>query len=151
MNRLRARLHMVRERTGGSDAGQISVFAVVMMLAFLAAAGLVLDCGLALSVKVQALDQAQAAARIGAQQLDLTTYRTTNVARLDPSRAEGAARDWLTRAGLAGQVTATTTTVTVTVHRESRAQLLQLVGVDTLQVSATATATALQGVTGPNT
>ena len=148
MNRLRTRLRDLYQR---GDSGQISVFAVVMMLAFLAAAGLVLDGGIALSAKVQALDQAQAAARIGAQQLDLTTYRTTGTARLDPARAQGAARDWLTRAGLDGQVTATTTTVTVTVRRTSDTQLLRIVGVDTLAVSATATATALQGVTGPNT
>jgi Flp pilus assembly protein TadG len=150
MNRLRIRLRAFYQRTG-RDSGQISVFAVVMMLAFLAAAGLVLDGGLALSVKVQALDQAQAAARIGAQQLDLTTYRTTGVARLDPARADAAARDWLTRAGLDGQVTATIATVTVTVRRSSDTQLLRIVGVDTLAVSATASATALQGVTGPNT
>ncbi|GLY98823.1 hypothetical protein Acsp02_60770 [Actinoplanes sp. NBRC 103695] len=140
----------LRERTGG-DAGQVTPFAVLLIVALLAVAGLVLDAGLALSQKVRALDIAQAAARAGAQELDLYKYRTSNVAELDPARAASAARTWLASAGADGEATATTTTVTVTVRRTSNTQLLQIVGVRQLSVSATATATAVQGVTGPNT
>jgi Flp pilus assembly protein TadG len=140
----------VHARTGG-DSGQVTAFVAIMTLALVLFAGLVLDAGLALSAKVQALDAAQAAARAGAQQLNLSVYRERNIAELDPSRAETAARSWLKSAGLDGTVSATTTTVTVTVNRASHTQLLQLAGVTTLHVSATATATAIQGVTGPNT
>jgi Flp pilus assembly protein TadG len=140
----------VHVRTGG-DCGQVTAFVAIMTLALVLFAGLVLDAGLALSAKVQALDAAQAAARAGAQQLNLTVYRERNIAELDPSRAETAARGWLKNAGLDGTVHATTTTVTVTVNRASHTQLLQLIGITTLHVSATATATAIQGVTGPNT
>ncbi|MER7273509.1 pilus assembly protein TadG-related protein [Dactylosporangium sp. NPDC000244] len=140
----------VRRRTGGDDSGKVTAFVTVLMVALLGVAGLVLDGGLALAAKVQALDVAQAAARAGAQQLDLVQYRTTNIAVLDPARAAGAARAWLTAAGAEGDATATTTTVTVTVRRTSNTQLLQLVGVEQLHVSATATATAVQGVTAPN-
>ncbi len=147
---LRDLLRWVRARTG-DDSGRVSAFVVVVSVALIAFAGLVLDAGLALSAKVQALDAAQAAARAGAQQLNLTAYRTSNVAELDPPQAEAAARGWLQAANLQGTVTATTTTVTVTVHRTHQTQLLQLIGVRSLEVSATATATAIQGVTGPNT
>ena len=140
----------LRERTGG-DAGQVTPFAVLMTVAVLAVAGLVLDAGLALSEKVRALDIAQAAARAGAQELDLYKYRTNNVAELDPTRAASAARAWLTSTGVEGEATATTTTVIVTVRRTTDTQLLQIVGVRQLAVSASATATAVQGVTGPNT
>ena len=134
------------------DAGQVTAFAVVMILALLAVAGLVLDAGLALSVKLQALDTAQAAARAGAQQLDLARYRTTGVAAaLDPVQATASAHAWLTAAGIDGQATATADTVTVTVHRASRTQLLGLLGITELHVTATATATAVQGTTGPGT
>ncbi|GAA4466311.1 pilus assembly protein TadG-related protein [Phytohabitans houttuyneae] len=126
-------------------------FAVLITIALLAVAGLVLDAGLALSEKVRALDIAQAAARAGAQELDLYKYRTSNVAELDPDRAASAARAWLTSAGVEGEATATVTTVTVTVRRTSDTQLLQIVGVRQLAVSASATATAVQGVTGPTT
>jgi Flp pilus assembly protein TadG len=129
----------------------VTAFATVMTIALLLVAGLVLDAGLALSVKVRALDVAQSAARAGAQELNLVKYRTSNVAELDPGRAASAARDWLTSAGFTGTATATTQIVTVTVRGTSRTQLLQLVGVRQLDVSGTANATAVQGVTGPNT
>lgn len=144
-------LRRLRERTG-DDSGQVTAFAVLMIVALLAVAGMVLDAGLALTQKVRALDIAQAAARAGAQELDLYQYRTNNVAVLDPARAASAARAWLSSAGATGEATATTTTVTVTVRRTSRTQLLQIVGVRQLAVSASATATAVQVVTaGPNT
>src|SRR6266545_4908651 len=150
MNRMLCLLRQVRARTG-DDSGQVTPFVVILTIALIAFAGLVLDAGMALSAKVQALDAAQAAARAGAQQLNLVVYRTNNIAELDPPRAEAAARGWLTSAGLDGTVTATTTTVTVTVRRTTRTQLLQLVGVRRLDVSVTATATAIHGVTGPGT
>src|SRR6266545_978512 len=149
MNRMRCLLRRVLARTG-DDSGQVTPFVVILTIALIAFAGLVLDAGMALSAKVQALDAAQAAARAGAQQLNLTAYREHNVAELDPPRAEAAARAWLASAGLDGTVTATTTTVTVTVRRTTRTQLLQLVGVRSLDVSAAATATAIHGVTVPN-
>lgn len=148
-SRVRSVVLRVRERTG-DDAGQVTAFVAIIALALVLFAGLVLDAGLALSAKVQALDAAQAAARAGAQQLSLTAYRENNIAQLDPARAEAAARGWLRGAGLDGTASATITTVTVTVNRTSRTQLLQLVGVSSLHVSATATATAIQGVTRPN-
>ena len=148
MTRIRALLRWLRARTG-DDSGQVTAFVVILTLALVGFAGLVLDAGMALSAKVQALDAAQAAARAGAQQLDLTEYREHNIAELDPPRAQAAAQGWLSSAGLDGTVTATAETVTVTVRRTTRTQLLQLVGVRTLMVSATATATAIQGVNGP--
>jgi Flp pilus assembly protein TadG len=150
MNWMRYLMRRVRARAG-DDSGRVTPFVVVLTIALIAFAGLVLDAGMALSAKVQALDAAQAAARAGAQQLNLTAYRESNIAELDPPRAEAAARGWLSAAGLDGTVTATATTVTVTVRRSTRTQLLQLVGVRSLDVSATATAIAVHGVTGPGT
>jgi Flp pilus assembly protein TadG len=138
----------IGRRCGRGDAGQVTAFVVILALALFAVAGLVLDGGLALSAKAQALDEAQAAARTGAQQLDLTAYRTTGTARLDPTRAQAAATAWLARAGIDGTATATSTTVTVTVHATTHTQLLGLVGVDHLNVSASASATPQRGVTG---
>ena len=147
--RLQAAVRRLHRRLGG-DSGQVTPFAVIMIITLMAVGGLVLDAGLALSQKVRALDLAQAAARAGAQKLNLDEYRTSGIAELEPASAAAAARAWLATAGADGNATATTTTVTVTVRRTSRTQLLQLVGVRQLAVSATATATAVQGVNGPN-
>jgi Flp pilus assembly protein TadG len=133
-----------RRRPGG-DPGQVTPFVVILVVALIALAGLVLDAGLALSAKVQALDAAQAAARTGAQELDLATYRITGKARLNPVSATNAAQAWLAAGCLDGTASATTTDVTVTVYRTTQTQLLQLIGISTLNVSATATATAVQG------
>lgn len=141
--RVRARIRRRRRRVRG-DRGQVTPFVVILTTALIAFAGLVFDAGMALSAKTQALDAVQAAARAGAQELDLLTYRTTGVARLDPARARATAQRWLSTAGLRGDATATTAVVTVTVRRGHRTQLLRLVGVSRLNVSATATATARQ-------
>ncbi|WP_242625221.1 pilus assembly protein TadG-related protein [Krasilnikovia cinnamomea] len=140
----------VCHRAGGVDGGQVTPFVGLLSVALVAVAGLVLDAGLAISAKVQALDVAQSAARAGAQQLDLNAYRTRGITRLDTGRAVSAARSWLASAGMSGDATATATTVTVTVRRDSRTQILHLVGVRSLHVTASATATAVHGVTGPN-
>lgn len=124
------------------DDGSITAFTAILIVALVAAAGLVLDAGNARSARFHALDQAQAAARIGAQAIDLTTYRTGGAQRLDPAAAETAAQTWLNRHHLNGSVHATPTAVTATVRTTTRTQLLTLVGVDHLDVTATATATA---------
>src|SRR5438874_13696256 len=101
MNRMRCLLRRVRTRTG-DDSGQVTPFVVILTIALIAFAGLVLDAGMALSAKVQALDAAQAAARAGAQQLNLTAYRTNTIAELDPPRAEAAPPGRLRAPGLRG-------------------------------------------------
>lgn len=136
-------------RRCGDDSGQVTPFVVVLTVALIAVAGLVLDGGMALSTKSQALDLAEAAARAGAQQLDLAVYRTAGSARLDPDRAVTAARGWLSRAHAQGSVSATTASVTVTVTANADTQLLSLVGLGDLPVSATATARPQQGVRQP--
>ena len=131
------------------DQGQITVFTVLIMAALLLVTGLVLDAGLALSSKTQALDVAQSAARAGAQQLDVAAYRADGTLLLDRAGATAAAQRWLSTAGMTGQVTVTGTNVSVTAHTSRRTQLLSIVGVRTLSVSASATATAQRGVNTP--
>jgi hypothetical protein len=74
------------------DAGHVTVTTLVLVPALLLVAALVLDAGLALSSKTKALDVAQAAARAGAQHLDLAAYRGSGTVRVDPGRAWGVGR-----------------------------------------------------------
>ena len=82
-------------RLGDEEAGMVTAFVVIFTFALLVMAGLVLDGGLALAAKVQAIDAAQAAARAGAQAIDIPTYRATGQITLDPGLlvAEPAQRD----------------------------------------------------------
>ncbi|MDG4795012.1 pilus assembly protein TadG-related protein [Micromonospora sp. WMMD1082] len=125
---------------------------VVGVVIVLVLAGLVLDLGAAMADKVRLRDIAQAAARAGAREIDLAAYRATAAIGLHPARAAAAARAFAAQTGVDGQITATasTTTVTVTITGTRQTQLLHLVGITGLPVSATATATPLTGVTAPD-
>jgi Flp pilus assembly protein TadG len=131
------------------DSGMATVWMVILVPVMLLTIGLVLDGGLAARDWNTTHNQAAAAARTGAQQLNLTVYRQTSHIELDPAAARQAATRYLTAAGLTGTVTATTTTVIVTVTHITHTQLLGLIGIPTLTEHATAAATPLSGVTGP--
>ncbi|PZS30138.1 MAG: hypothetical protein DLM61_11640 [Pseudonocardiales bacterium] len=119
---------------------------MTILVAILALAGLTLDGGLALAQKVRANGQAEAAARAGAQALDLGAYRATGTLRLIPTQATAQARRYLSAVGTTGAVTVTGDTVTVTVTATHRTQLLALVGIPALRVHGSASAHPVRGV-----
>jgi Flp pilus assembly protein TadG len=61
------------------DAGQVTAFVVVFMVALIGFAGLVIDGSVALSAKRRAMNEAQGAARAGAQALDERAYREEGI------------------------------------------------------------------------
>ncbi len=131
-------------RRRGRDAGSVSGFTIIAALAGILFAALVLDAGLAVSTKVDAVSIAQSAARAGARELDVVYLRESGGVRLDPGKAYDTALDWVHNSGLTGTVVVAgnTVTVTVTTHRDT--QLLQLVGITSIPIAAKATATAVQ-------
>ena len=122
----------------------VTAFVVVIMMALVLVAGLVLDGGLALAAKVQAIDDAQAAARAGAQAIDLSTFRATGQITLDAATATTDAEQSLTTAGQSGTVNVAGDVVTVTVTVTQHTQILDLIGVNALHETATGSATAEQ-------
>ncbi|WP_239312240.1 pilus assembly protein TadG-related protein [Frankia sp. Cj3] len=124
----------------GRDDGTVTAFVVVVAAAFVMFGGLILDAGGALADKTSAMGVAQEAARAGAQQLDLTAFRSTGAVRLLPDQAVTAARAYLTQAGANGTATVVDNTVTVTVTVTHHNQLLGIVGLDTLIVTGTGSA-----------
>lgn len=125
----------------------MTAFVVVLATGILALAGLTLDGGLALAAKVRANGQAEAAARAGAQAIDLTTYRGSGTLRLVPAQAVANAQAHLTAEGATGTVTVSGDTVTVTVTASQPTQLLGLVGIGSLSVHGTGSAHPQRGVT----
>lgn len=122
-------------------------FLVALTASILALAGLVLDGGLALATKVQAAGAAEAAARAGAQAIDLNAYRLDNQLELAPHQAVSRAQAHLSAARLHGKVTVSGDTVTVVVTTSQRTQLLGLVGISSITVQATGHASPHRGVT----
>ena len=133
------------------ERGQVTAFVVCFAVALLLLAGLTIDGGRAISARLRALDEAQQAARSGAEMLDVQALRSSGTTTLDPSAAQQAARSYLTATGDSGQVTVAGGTVDVTVTVSVPTQILGLVGVHDLTVTETGTATAERGVvrTGP--
>lgn len=122
------------------DGGYATAFVVVFTLALMAVIGLAVDGGAAAAAHARAQTAAAAAARAGADEIDLEHFRATGITRLDPAAAGSAAADWLAAVEQTGTVTATAGSVTVTVSGEQATQILGLVGVDAIGVTATATA-----------
>lgn len=139
--RLRARA----TATGTAQDGVVTAFTVVMVGALLVLAGLVFDGGRALAGRVTALDEAQEAARVGAQQIDIPTFRATGAAVLGERAAVSAAEGYLASTGDAGTATVNGDTVTVTVTHVQSTQILSVIGIGSFTEHATATATAEQG------
>ena len=134
-----------RARVSDAESGMVTAFVVIFTLALLLMAGLVLDGGLALAAKVQAIDDAQAAARAGAQAIDIPTYRASGQITLDPAQATADAERYLAAAGHTGTVSVNGEQVTVTVTITQATQILDLAGIDHLTETGTGTATAEQG------
>lgn len=141
MKTLATRWCAVRARR---ETGFATVFTITVFVTLLLFAGLVLDGGLALSGKVTALDEAQQAARAGAQALDLGVFRASGATTLNSQAAIAAAQGYLAHTGDSGTVQVTGETVTVSVTHAQHTQLLSLAGLNTITVHATATATAEQ-------
>ncbi|MCX5535748.1 hypothetical protein OG785_34980 [Streptomyces sp. NBC_00006] len=145
MNLFSGRLRTVRALVAaGDDRGQVTAFVVGVFAALWLFAGIVVDGGLALAGKAQALDVAQEAARTGAQQIDVGHLRRTHGAdvRLLRAQAVRAARAHVSSTGDAGTAGVHGDSVTVHVTHHQRTQILQLIGVTTLTVHASGTAHA---------
>jgi hypothetical protein len=128
------------------EEGTVTAFVVIFTFAILLLAGLVIDGGLTLSAKVQAIDEAQAAARAGAQAINLPLFRSTGEVVLDPASATQAAEAYLAKTGHSGTVSVNGDDVTVTVSIAQPMQILAIAGLGHLTVSGSGSAVAEHGV-----
>ena len=129
------------------ERGQVTAFVVVITVALLALGGLVIDGGNALAAKRRAIDEADSAARAGAQALAAADYRGTGSLTPDPNAARQAALDYLARAGHTGQVTIQGDEVHVTVTIDEPTTLLGIVGIRDLTLTGSGQAHLVHGVT----
>ena len=121
------------------DRGSITGFVAVVAFALVMVAGMAYDGGRVIHAHNAARNDAEQAARAGAQQVDLTHLRQTNEPRLDPADAEAAALDYLAQVGATGTVVVEDADITVTVTRTQSLHILP--GADrTITVVETASA-----------
>jgi Flp pilus assembly protein TadG len=133
-----------------TEQGSATLWMVFATIIILAVCGLVFDGGTLISAKSDAINNAEEAARAGAQAVDVGTVLSSGgVGRLDPAEATGRAEAFLARNGWVGTVTADTTSVTVTVTRSQSMTFLQTFGVGSRTITGTATARPQHGFAGP--
>jgi Flp pilus assembly protein TadG len=136
---LRRQCQLLRRR---DERGAATVVVVFLALALLAGAGLVIDGGYALAGRRQAMNQAEQSARVTSDKLSEAGLRS-GATRVDDGQARAAAQAYLASVGAGGTVTIAGGRVTVTVRDDYRPAILSMVGVDSIDIEATATAVSI--------
>jgi Flp pilus assembly protein TadG len=134
-----------------SERGSVTAFVVIMTSALLAMAGLVIDGGYALAAHRRAFNEAEAAARAGAQAVDLDTLRATGDVVLDAAEAERRALEYLAALDRSGSVEVDRDVVRVHLSFEHGLVLLDAFGVGPMTIEGDGEARAVRGVTEAST
>lgn len=138
----------LRPRRGADERGAISVLILGLIVALFLIAGLVIDGGQAINGRQKAFDDAEQAARAGANEIDVGALRSSGQVVILPGEAQAAAARFLTSQGY-GPTTFTVSadgdSVTVTTTTSVDTTLLQLVGFSSFDVRGQATAEAATG------
>ena len=128
------------------ETGALSAYVAVLAVALLAIVGMAVDSGRAIAAQRLVADEAEQAARAGAGQLSVRALRDGRFL-LDSAAAVTAAEDYLILAGHPGTATVSNGVVMVRVVVVVPTSILDIVGVSTIRVSATASASDVRGVT----
>jgi Flp pilus assembly protein TadG len=114
-------------------------------VALFALIGLVVDGGTAIATQSAATDVAQQAARAGAAQLSVSALRAGQVA-LDAPGAVAAAEAYLSAAGFSGSASVSGSSVTVNIQDAAPTSILGILGIGSINVTATGIATDVHGI-----
>ena len=131
---------VVRIRIG--DEGSITALVVVLVMTFVACAGLAVDGGRLVAAKIELGDHAENAARAGAQ--EITSLRS-GFLEINEPQAMYATEEYLAAHGIDGDVRIQNNSVTVHVSRKISMTLLSLFGVTGKTLSAQRSATPVDG------
>ncbi|MFP5327438.1 MAG: pilus assembly protein TadG-related protein [Acidimicrobiia bacterium] len=125
----------------------MTAFVTVFTVALLGVAGLVFDGGLLLAAHHRAFNEAEAAARAGAQAVDVDALRAGAGVRLDPFEAERRALDYLDSIDRDGTVEVSGDTVRVRLAFRQHLTILRVFGLGARTVDGEGVARAVSGVT----
>lgn len=141
-------------RRRAAQAGQVAVFVAVLLPLFLAVIGLALDGGLVFSARRELQNVADGAARAGAMQIDVATYDATNgqTVVLDRRQATQVASEYIVSQDprVAASIDAEPQRVVVQAGRTVPTGFLRVLGIASVQISATASAEVRHGITQAN-
>ena len=134
-----------RGRSLELELGALTPFVTLLCVALIAVLALVVDGGRALHARETALTEAEQAARVGAAQLSVASLHA-GLTTFQVASATAAAEQYMAAWGHPGSAVVIGTAVVATVRTyELATPLLALVGIDSLPVSASASATVVVG------
>jgi Flp pilus assembly protein TadG len=129
------------------ERGSATVFVLGFATVLMVGAGLVIDGGLALNQHSQLIDDAEQAARAGAQAIDEPTLRNSGVLLIDKGTATTIASDFLASRGYTNiSVTINGNQVTTSADTTVNTAILGLIGISTFSVHGEATAVPETGI-----
>lgn len=135
--------HLLKGQVKGSrfsdERGSNTMLGMVFAVALLLATGLVIDGGAKIAGSQEAQNVAEAAARAGAGRISPESING-RAPVISSFHARNLANEYISAAGLTGNVSSTSNTVTVTVNKSTPTVFLSAIGIDSLTSSATATA-----------
>jgi len=130
------------------ERGSAAIFVMLMVVALLVAAGLVIDGGYALAKRRQLTNQAEQAARVGADALSEASLRDGGDPRVNPARARAAIDRYLTGVGAPRPTVAISgDTVKVGLASSQRTVILSVAGITSIPVAATGSARSIDADT----
>lgn len=130
----------------GDDRGMVTAFVASFSIALLAVGGLVVDGGYILAARQRAYDEADAAARAGAQAIDIDTLRAGGDTSVVAPDAQRRVDEYLGTTGHQGLVEVSGDRVTVTIVHDQSLVVLNAFGVGPVTIEARGTASAIQAV-----
>jgi Flp pilus assembly protein TadG len=131
------------------DDGQVMILVAILMVGLIAVVGLVTDGGMVFTQRRDLQNVADAAALAGASQIDQSAYRASAGATvsLDQSAAYTAAVGYLEQeGGLNYAVDVAPGGVDVSVSRRATTGFLRVLGIDGVEISASASAEPRHGI-----
>jgi len=135
------------------QSGQVTVFVAIFMVALIGLAGLVIDGGVALAARRRALNEAQAAARAGAEALDADLYRRTGERRIDQDAARANVSEYMARADPGASYSVSfpaADSVSVDEQFEQSLNILGVFGVSSITARGSGSARTVHGISEEN-
>jgi Flp pilus assembly protein TadG len=128
------------------ERGAVTVFVVVFTTTLLLVAGLVIDGGYVLAARRQAINEAEAAARAGAQAIRTDVLRADGPVTISPAEAQRKALAYLAGSGHEGTVDVFGDTVRVEVSFSKPLAILGLAGLAHVTIRGTGEAQGVRGL-----
>jgi Flp pilus assembly protein TadG len=132
-------------RVSRDSRGSFTAFVAVFCFTLFVLIGLVVDAGRAVATRETVMGEAQQAARAGAGQVSVDGLRSGQV-EINPVDAVQAADAYLSSIGQVGTASVVGQTVTVHIDTHEPTVILGIVGINQIDVSVSASAVDVHGV-----